>query len=87
MTLSGDRVENNEVSKFINWIIKELDLTAIIVKSDKINSSSIGKVDEIDQILVKAKFKKISKLSKSKNLQISVSEQSIFLSSKVSNIL
>lgn len=87
MTLSGDGVENNEVSKFINWVIKELDLTAITVKSDKINSSSIGKVDKIDQILVKAKFKKISKLSKSKNLQRSVSEQSIFLSSKVSNIL
>ena len=64
--MSGDGVEDGEVDKLNNWIIREFDPTTIAVKNDEVESGgSGGRTDETDKIL--AKSKSIKKLSKAKN--------------------
>lgn len=38
LTLSNNRIKNGEVDKFINWIIRKLDLIVIVVKNSKVDS-------------------------------------------------
>lgn len=48
LTLINNRVEDSEVDKLINWIIIKLDLIAIIVKNNKVDS---GVVDQTKNCL------------------------------------
>lgn len=47
--LLGNRDKDNEVDKFSNWIIKELDLTAIAVKNNKFGSLKESRANETDR--------------------------------------
>ena len=42
MTLSGDGVEDDEVDKQFNWIIREFDQTTIALKNDDVESGING---------------------------------------------
>lgn len=55
LTLLDNKVEDNEVAKLINWIIKELDLIVIAVKNNKVSSLSDNKANKTDEILAKSK--------------------------------
>lgn len=55
--LSNDGVKDNKVDKFINWIIKKLDLIVITVKNDEVGSLDSDIANKIDKI--SAKFKNI----------------------------
>lgn len=44
MTLSGDGVENSEVDKHINGIIRELDPTAITVENYEVDSGVVNQI-------------------------------------------
>ena len=68
-TLSGDGVEDGQVDELINWIIRELDPTAIAVRNDKVESSGGGggRADGADEISAKSKTSK--NFQRPKNLQ------------------
>lgn len=55
MTLSGDEIENNKVNKLINWIIKEFDLIANVIKNDEFDSLDNSIIEKTDKILAKSK--------------------------------
>lgn len=53
--LLDNQVKNNKINKFINQIIKKLNLIAIAVKNDKVNSLVSNRANKIDKILAKSK--------------------------------
>lgn len=64
--LSDKIYKNNKINKFTNWIIKKLNITAIVIKNDEVDSLDSDRVNKTDKILVKSK--NIKNLSKAKNL-------------------
>lgn len=66
LTLSDDAIENNEVDKLVNWIIKKLKLTAVAIKNDEVDKLSGSKANQTDRILAKPKnIRKLLKVTKS----------------------
>lgn len=55
LTLLDNKVEDNEFDELTNWIIKELDLTAIAIMNNKVSSLGDNKANKMDEILTKSK--------------------------------
>lgn len=54
--MSGNGIKNNEVIKFIQQIIRKLNLTATVMKNDKVNSfDNDNKTNKINKILIQFK--------------------------------